>query len=100
MEFGDEAIDKVVDNRLVRFCCAGCAKNFAKDPDFSEIDAAIIEEQGEDYALTTCPVSGAELGEGAIDYVVAGRLVRLCCGGCIAAVNSDPAKYIAMVDSE
>ena len=95
-----EAVDYVYDNRLVRFCCSGCIKGFEKDPQaaFAEIDAAIVEAQSADYPLTTCPVSGAELGADAVDHVVAGRLFRLCCAGCTADVDADPAKYIAILD--
>jgi YHS domain-containing protein len=46
--------------------------------------------------LTTCPVSGEQLGEMGKPYafVYEGQEVKLCCSGCKKDFDKDPAKYI------
>lgn len=92
-----EPVDYVHGNRLVRFCCKGCIGKFKADPAkyLATLDAAVVEKQRASYSMTTCPVSGEELGDGAVDMVIANRLVRLCCKGCANKVAQDPAKYLA-----
>ena len=55
----------------------------------------------DDYPLDTCPVTGAKLGSMGepIDVEVKGRVVKVCCGGCVDKVKADPDKYIAMLDA-
>ncbi len=64
-------------------------------------DADVIAAQLPSYPLETCAVSGEGLGEmgDPIDLVVEGRLIRLCCEGCIKGVEKDPAAAIAKVDA-
>lgn len=53
-----------------------------------------------DYPLTTCVVSGEELGAGGMkpySLVHEGTEVRFCCEDCVTTFNKDPAKYVAMV---
>ena len=49
---------------------------------------------------TTCPVmKGSPVNESL--YVDAdGYRIYVCCGGCVAAVKADPAKYIAQLKAE
>ena len=63
-------------------------------------DAALVEKQKATYPLSTCIVSGKELGEHGepIDYLYKGRLVRFCCAGCIARFEKDSATYLAKLD--
>ncbi|HED65100.1 MAG TPA: hypothetical protein ENJ09_06035 [Planctomycetes bacterium] len=99
-----EAINVVVQGRLVRVCCKGCIKKVKADPSkaFSMIDAAVIKQQKPSYPLDTCPVSGeplkGDMGE-PIDVVVGTRLVRVCCKGCIKKVKANPAAALAKVDA-
>ena len=67
----------------------------------SEADQAVIDAQLPSYPLDTCVVGGEGLDSmgGAKNVVVEGRLVRVCCKGCIRAVKKDPAKFIATVDA-
>lgn len=58
------------------------------------------------YPLTTCLVSGEELGSMGDAYVhnykEEGKLdreVRLCCKGCLKKFSKDPAKYIGILDA-
>ena len=52
-----------------------------------------------DYALTTCVVSGEDLGamDRRVAYTYDGAEVQFCCDDCIAEFQKDPAKYMAMV---
>lgn len=63
-------------------------------------DAEIIRQQGPSYPLTKCVSSGEEFGtsEKPIDYVVNGRLVRLCCAPCKKDVDKDPAAAFKQID--
>lgn len=103
-KLGDKAVDAVINNRLVRFCCADCEAGFKKDvaANMKKLDAAVIEKQKASYASKKCPVSGEELGSmGDPDTVViANQMVQLCCKGCEKKLRAEPAKYIAMVAPE
>lgn len=54
----------------------------------------------EGKAQTTCPVmKGSPVNESL--YVDAeGYRIYVCCGGCVRAVQADPAKYIAQLQAE
>ena len=94
----------VYGNRLVRLGAENEKAEFLKDGKkyLGELDKAVIAEQGKHYPLTKCPVSneayGGDMGK-PVDWVVAGRLVRLCCKECKKDIEKDPAKYVAMVDA-
>lgn len=94
-----EGVDKVVGNRLVRFCCDGCPAKYEADPAKFEakLDEQIIDAQKASYPLETCVVSGEKLGDHGdpVDLVVGNQLVRLCCAACEKKVAQAPAKYIA-----
>jgi YHS domain-containing protein len=96
-------IVKKYDGREVRFCCAGCVSSFEADKEayFKKIDAAVINEQKKSYPLDTCLVSGQKLGSmgESVDLVYRNRLVRLCCEGCRAAFQKEPAKYLKKLDA-
>lgn len=61
---------------------------------------AAANAQRATYPLTTCVVSGGELGSMGepTEKVIAGRLMRLCCAACEPKAAADPAKYAAKVD--
>lgn len=96
-----EPVNLVYRNRLVRFCCKGCVRDFNGDPAkyIAKLDAAVVKQQEKAYPLETCPVSGEKLGSMGtpVNLVVGTTLVRLCCNGCKGPFNLQPAKYIAMV---
>lgn len=89
-----EPVDHVNGNRLVRFCCAGCARSFNDHPAqfTAKLDAAIIARDLKDYPLDTCVISGQKLGSMGkpVDHVYGTRLVRFCCNGCIGLLEKDP----------
>ncbi|MDX9974767.1 MAG: hypothetical protein RBU21_17405 [FCB group bacterium] len=98
----DKGVDKVIGNRLVRFCCDGCPPKFEADRAkySAKLDSEIVAAQKDSYPLTTCVVTGEELGSMGEpkDVVVKNRLVRLCCGGCEKKLNAEPDKYLSKLD--
>jgi len=99
-----DAVDMVVDGRLVRLCCKSCIKKVAaeKDAIIAKLDAAAIAAQKDSWPLTSCPISGepygGEIGE-PIDAVWGGRYVKLCCKGCLKAHQRDAAETEAKVEA-
>lgn len=98
-----EPVTKVYDGREVKFCCANCIGTFEKDLKSSMkiLDKKIVEAQSASYPLGTCVVSGEKLG-GMGEPVVhnyKNRIVKFCCGNCIATFEKDPDKYLAMIDA-
>ncbi len=98
-----EPINRIVGNRLVRLCCSGCQDKLAANPAafIAKLDQAVIATQAKSYTATVCPISGEPLGSmgEAYDYVYAGRLVRLCCSGCIDKFKADPAAALAKLEA-
>ena len=99
----DIAINRVYKNRLVRFCCKNCIKKFEADPAayIAKLDKAVADAQRPGYPLGECVVAGDELDEMGDPYeiVVANRLVRFCCDGCVPEFKESPAKFIAIIDA-
>ena len=95
-------VDKVFGTRLARFCCNGCVKAFKKDPAkfVAKIDEGLIKAQLPKYPLTTCVVSGEELGDDPTNFLYGTRLVRTCCKRCAKAFKKDPAKFVARLDEK
>jgi len=98
-EGDDQPVNLVYKNRLVRFCCGDCVKDFKADPAkyLKKIDAAVVAQQKPTYPLDTCPVTGEKLGADAIDHVYGVTLIRFCDKECLDKFNADPLKYTAMV---
>lgn len=96
-------VDIIVGNRLVRLCCGGCEKAVRANPEkyLEQLDNAAAEAQRADYALETCVVSGDKLGGAMgdpVEVVFSGRLVRLCCEGCVKPFNDSPHSYLKKLD--
>jgi len=98
----DIAINFVYRNRLMRFCCRGCVKDFLKDPEptLKKLDATVFQQQQEHYPLQTCVVSGEALGSMGEPYevVIGNRLVRLCCKTCEKKLRTTPLEYLPALD--
>ena len=96
-----EPVVKVYDGREVRFCCAGCIRNFEKNKEsfLQKADAAIIAQQKANYPLETCLNSNEPLGKEPVEAVVGNRLVRSCCKDCMDALKNDPAGTVAKLDA-
>lgn len=99
----ENPISFVVNNRLVRVCCNHCVTEVSNYPHeyLAKIEAAYADAQRESYPLTTCAVSGEDLGSmGDPVEVIAGQtLIRLCCAHCAGKVDENPAAYIAKVNA-
>lgn len=92
----------VYGNRLMRFCCGGCANYVIKDPArlskaMKTLDAAVVAKQAPTYTSKTCPISGEELGDDAVDVVVGGSMVRVCCDSCQQKIVKSPRMVIDLV---
>ena len=66
-----------------------------------EADPAVVEALRAAYPMTTCPVSGRELGSAGEPYevIVDGRLVRFCTAHCLMRFELEPDVYLARIDS-
>lgn len=50
-------------------------------------------------AQTLCPVMGGPINKSQFfDYD--GKRIYVCCGGCIAKIKKDPAKYVRQLEAE
>lgn len=63
-------------------------------------DAAVIAAQSPIYPVATCVISGEALGGmgEVVNVVQDGRLVKLCCEGCVKKLAADPAAAMAKLD--
>ncbi len=99
---GDDAVNLVWENRLVRFCCPSCAGDFKADPatHIRTLNQAVIDKQKASYPVDYCVVSGEKLAsmDQPVDHVVGHRLVQLCCEGCVKDLSANPAKYLSILD--
>jgi hypothetical protein len=91
--------------RLLYLCSSEeCKKKVEADPEpfFAKVKDAVIAVQKPIYPLTTCIVSGEELGSMGepIDAVHGTRLVRLCCKGCKKGLAAKPDEFIAKIDEK
>lgn len=91
------------EGRLIVVCCPGCESRFKADPArfVGNLDAMIKEQQGAQYPLTTCAVTGEELGGMGepVEMMSGNYLVRLCCNGCKKAIEADPTAAIAKLEA-
>ncbi len=99
---GDNTVSFVHNNRLFLVCCSSCVNAIKSEPagHFAKLDEAVAEAQSGEYPLDTCVVSGQELDSmgGPVNYVMGNRLVKLCCAGCVNALEEDPAGHLAKID--
>lgn len=54
------------------------------------------------YPMTTCPVSGEELGSMGepVSIVHEGQTIKFCCDNCVPKFKKDPEKYMAKLKEE
>ena len=90
-------INRVLGNRLFRFCCKACIRRFKKAPSpyLELLDERILRAQSGAYPLEVCVISGRPYGDEPVEFVVANRLVRTCCEGCAKEVRANPATAIS-----
>jgi transposase-like protein len=75
------------------------AQDAAAAPAVSAADQAVIDAQLPSYPHMACPISGEEMAEDTVNLVRDGRLIRVCCKGCIKKVDQDPAAMVAAIDA-
>ncbi|MAF67595.1 MAG: hypothetical protein CMJ84_18310 [Planctomycetes bacterium] len=97
-------VNMVVNGRLVRLCCGGCKKKVAGQEEavIAKLDTAAIKAQKKAWPLSTCPISGGELGGDKgppVDVVWGGRYVKVCCKKCAGMYAKNPAKARAKVEA-
>lgn len=99
------------EGKLYGFCCEGCMKKFAKDPEkylkgdattehagCDEMEHASHEKDGKSMTgkvvNTKCPVGGGEITADSPTFEYNGKVYGFCCGGCKAKFMKDPEKYL------
>lgn len=92
------------EGRELRFADQDSAEKFNADPGkyLPKVDEQMVKQQLPYYPLTTCPVSGIQLGGemgDPVDIIYQNRLVRFCCDMCVDDFNKDPAKYLDKLDA-
>jgi hypothetical protein len=92
-EMGPPVKTKVGD-QTVFLCCKNCVGQPISKDNWQKVTANLIAAQG------TCAVLGNPLPKDAASVVVNNRRIFVCCKMCIAKIQADPAKYIAMVDAQ
>lgn len=99
-----EVTNHVAFNRLIKFDQPACENHFAEDPAefLKKVDAMMIAALKDSYPTDKCVVSGEGLDEmgGPVDLIFAGKLVRLCCKGCVAEFNKNPHAHLAKIYGE
>lgn len=99
---GPSPVDLVWCNRLVRLSDEGERARFLASPErfVDALDAEVIRVQSPTYGMPNrCPVQGDILdSDEPIDFVVANRMVRVCCARCVRSVKNRPYQYLALVD--
>lgn len=68
----------------------GCSKSAVTD---TKTTAQAVNQQ------KICPVMGNEVNK-KLFVDANGKRIYVCCGGCIATVKKDPAKYIAQMEKD
>lgn len=72
-----------------------CAKeaSSADSKENTSTNAAAVKPQ------TKCPVMGGAIDKSKfVDFD--GKRIYVCCGGCIATIKKDPAKYVKQLEAE
>ncbi|MBD3422456.1 MAG: hypothetical protein GF398_20265 [Chitinivibrionales bacterium] len=100
------AIDKDVyvdhEGKRVFLCCEPCKAKFTRNPAkyLAKLEKAgvVLETVGASAGpQTTCPVMGGEINkELYVDHN--GKRIYLCCEGCRAALEKDPAKFLKKLE--
>ncbi|MDX9912508.1 MAG: hypothetical protein RBS39_11810 [Phycisphaerales bacterium] len=98
-----EPVDHVVNNRLVRLCCAHCIGKIDSKSEayFAKMDTDIADMQRAGYPSDACVIDGTPLPEGdkAVEVILANRLFRLCGEGCKKKLEERPWEAMAALDA-
>lgn len=99
-ELGENSEDIIVGNRLVRLGSESCRSAFDAEPSkyLAKLDEAIIAKQSANYPFTKCVVSGKELSDNSVNFIVGNRLFKLAEDECIGLFEENPSHYIRMLE--
>ena len=80
----------------------GDMKTLLRSIFFSLFLATFVSCSSDDYPLSTCVVSGEELGAHGDPYVHEhnGNIVKFCCKPCLDDFNEDPVKFLAKLERQ
>jgi hypothetical protein len=87
-----DPVKATVGEQTVFLCCKGCVGKDIPKENWSKVLQTMAAAQG------VCPVMKRALPKKPASLVVDGRTVFVCCKPCIAKVQADPKKYVAVVD--
>jgi YHS domain-containing protein len=76
----------------VFLCCKSCVKGKVEAKHWATIHSNFAKAQG------SCPVMKKALPKNAKWTIVNGRVVYVCCPPCIKKIESEPEKYLKIVD--
>lgn len=119
VEGGDVDPDSTIQykGKTIGFCCAGCDKEFEKDPAkfMAKIDKELAAEKKDGAAdkkndakkgekkeaelNAKCPVSGDDIDK-EITETYKGRTIAFCCKDCVKDFKKDPDKFVKKLDEE
>lgn len=95
-------LEFIVADRLIRVIDAAERAEFERDAAayMARLDRALLKSQRPSYGMPDkCPVQGDILpGDVVTDFVIASRMVRVCCLRCERVVRARPYQYLSMVD--
>lgn len=99
---GEKVEDYVWCNRLVRLAEREERAAFLREPEryVAALDEQVLKAQEATYGMANrCPVQGDILSSDTpIDFVIANRMIRVCCARCVRSVRARPYQYLAMID--
>lgn len=99
-----KSIQKFAVLSIIALALASCSEgDKTSDHDHSDHEHASsgTPHADADYPLTTCVVSGEDLGSMGtpVEVTYEGTTVRLCCKSCIDDFNETPAVFVAKLKS-
>ena len=96
IELGDHGapIETKSGKQNVFVCCKGCVGKPFDAKHQKTMQANLAAAQG------VCPVMKKPLPENPKSTLVKGRLVFVCCPPCTKKIDTDPEKYLKIVDAE
>lgn len=93
-------IQKLAFLSVIAIALASCSEgDKTSDHEHSdhEHSSSVTPQSDSDYPLTTCVVSGEDLGSMGtpVEVTHEGTTVKLCCKSCIDEFNETPEKFVA-----
>jgi YHS domain-containing protein len=112
----DTPVKLMIGDRVLYLCCKDCIEEVQKNPQayYAQAQAVAVQrpvqqsvsvetataaDEAAIRAQSVCPVSGQRLGGMGtpLRVTINGQTLYVCCKGCVARVEKDPAKYFAKV---